>query len=100
MCFDEKKCPTFAAQIAGVVKLVDIPDLGSGAARHGGSSPFTRTFRSCPYPCGGIKNDHDCRKANPHDHALKTKSFLNPLQGMGLNLFYGYSYKRKYRFIA
>ena len=29
--------------IAGVVKLVDIPDLGSGAARHGGSSPSTRT---------------------------------------------------------
>ncbi len=29
---------------AGVVKLVDIPDLGSGAARHGGSSPSTRTF--------------------------------------------------------
>jgi hypothetical protein len=23
--------------------LVDVPDLGSGAARHGGSSPFTRT---------------------------------------------------------
>ncbi len=29
--------------LAGVVKLVDIPDLGSGAARHGGSSPSTRT---------------------------------------------------------
>ncbi len=28
---------------AGVVKLVDTPDLGSGAARRGGSSPFTRT---------------------------------------------------------
>lgn len=28
---------------AGVVKLVDIPDLGSGAARHGGSSPSART---------------------------------------------------------
>ena len=32
-----------AAQKAGMVKLVDIPDLGSGAARHGGSSPSTRT---------------------------------------------------------
>lgn len=30
-------------QFAGVVKLVDTPDLGSGAARHGGSSPSTRT---------------------------------------------------------
>ena len=29
---------------AGVVKLADIPDLGSGAARHGGSSPSARTF--------------------------------------------------------
>ncbi|MEY3351255.1 MAG: trigger factor [Bacteroidota bacterium] len=28
---------------AGVVKLVDTPDLGSGAARLGGSSPSTRT---------------------------------------------------------
>lgn len=28
---------------AGVVKLVDTPDLGSGAARCEGSSPFTRT---------------------------------------------------------
>lgn len=28
---------------AGMVKLVDTPDLGSGAARCEGSSPFTRT---------------------------------------------------------
>ena len=28
---------------AGVVELVDTPDLGSGAARCEGSSPFTRT---------------------------------------------------------
>ena len=27
---------------AGVVELVDTPDLGSGAARCGGSSPFAR----------------------------------------------------------
>jgi len=26
------------------VKLVDMPDLGSGAARRVGSSPITRTF--------------------------------------------------------
>ena len=31
-------------KLAGVVKLVDTPDLGSGAARFGGSSPFTRTY--------------------------------------------------------
>ena len=30
--------------IAGMVKLVDMPDLGSGAARREGSSPFTRTY--------------------------------------------------------
>lgn len=30
--------------IADVMKLVDMPDLGSGAARHGGSSPFIRTY--------------------------------------------------------
>ena len=28
---------------ASVVELVDTPDLGSGAAMRGGSSPFTRT---------------------------------------------------------
>lgn len=28
---------------AGVMKLVDMPDLGSGASRRGGSSPSTRT---------------------------------------------------------
>jgi hypothetical protein len=28
---------------AGVAKLVDAPDLGSGAERRGGSSPSTRT---------------------------------------------------------
>ena len=31
---------------AGVVELVDTPDLGSGAARREGSSPFTRTHFS------------------------------------------------------
>ena len=34
----------FANQLAGMVKLVDTPDLGSGAARCEGSSPFTRTY--------------------------------------------------------
>ena len=31
---------------ARVVKLADTPDLGSGAARRGGSSPFSRTIFS------------------------------------------------------
>ena len=30
-------------QCAGVVELVDTPDLGSGGESRGGSSPFTRT---------------------------------------------------------
>ena len=29
-----------------MVELVDTPDLGSGAARRGGSSPFARTLQS------------------------------------------------------
>ena len=34
---------------AGVAELADAPDLGSGAARRGGSTPFTRIihFISC-----------------------------------------------------
>ncbi len=32
---------------AGVAELADAPDLGSGAARRGGSSPFTRTYMIC-----------------------------------------------------
>ena len=35
--------PVRIAKPAGVVKLVDTPDLESGASRHGGSSPSTRT---------------------------------------------------------
>ena len=34
---------TFAIPNAGVLELVDNPDLGSGALRRMGSSPFTRT---------------------------------------------------------
>ncbi len=36
-------CATIVARFAGVVKLVDTQDLGSCAARRGGSSPSTRT---------------------------------------------------------
>lgn len=32
---------------AGVAKLADAPDLGSGASRREGSSPSTRTKRDC-----------------------------------------------------
>ncbi len=37
------KTPTFATPIADVAKLADAPDLGSGAARHVGSTPIIRT---------------------------------------------------------
>ncbi len=35
--------PGSDSQIAGVVELVDTPDLGSGGFGRGGSSPFART---------------------------------------------------------
>ena len=38
------KIKGFNPIFAGMAKLVDAPDLGSGAARHGGSSPSTRTI--------------------------------------------------------
>ena len=33
----------FANHFAGMAELVDVLDLGSSAARRGGSTPFTRT---------------------------------------------------------
>ena len=36
---------------APVVKLVDTPDLGSGASRRVGSSPIRRTFKSKSIDC-------------------------------------------------
>ena len=41
--FDKGVMNTGCILNAGVAKLVDAPDLGSGAARRGGSSPSTRT---------------------------------------------------------
>ncbi len=35
---------------ADVAELVDASDLGSGAARRGGSSPFIRTITNPPFP--------------------------------------------------
>ena len=46
---------SFAGKSAGVAKLVDAPDLGSGAARRGGSSPSTRTKGSF---MGRCRNTH------------------------------------------
>tara|TARA_Y100001936_G_scaffold225743_1_gene244507 strand:+ start:231 stop:398 length:168 start_codon:yes stop_codon:yes gene_type:complete len=36
---------TYSWFLAGVVKLVDTPDLGSGGASRGGSSPSARTMK-------------------------------------------------------
>ncbi len=41
--------------IAGGGELADTPDLGSGASRHGGSSPLARSFS---YDCvPGVQED-------------------------------------------
>ena len=40
--------PRFTSEVhlhAGMVELVDTLDLGSSAARRGGSTPFTRTLK-------------------------------------------------------
>ncbi len=39
-----KLCLYLHLQFADMVKLVDTPDLGSGAARCVGSSPIIRTY--------------------------------------------------------
>jgi hypothetical protein len=41
--------------------LVDIPDLGSGAERHGGSSPSTRTYFQSPLNRIGFEGFFDFR---------------------------------------
>ena len=47
--------PSCSYALAGVTKLADVPDLGSGAARHGGSSPSTRTVVFIKLLClGGL----------------------------------------------
>lgn len=46
LCYLAPHAQHIARQVAGVAELVDAPDLGSGAARRGGSSPFTRTIKT------------------------------------------------------
>ncbi len=41
--FANQKIGLYLHSFAGVVELVDTLDLGSSAARRGGSTPFTRT---------------------------------------------------------
>jgi hypothetical protein len=41
-----KKAVLLPPENADVAELVDAPDLGSGAARRGGSSPFIRTVKT------------------------------------------------------
>ncbi len=50
--------------VAGVAKLADAPDLGSGAARRGGSSPFTRT------------NKKGTEKSDPFFYAVQQAAYL------------------------
>ena len=51
---------------AGVVKLADTPDLGSGAARRGGSSPSPRTIpgRCARFCAKGCRFGTDARQDN------------------------------------
>ena len=44
--FANQKIGLYLHSFAGVVELVDTLDLGSSAARRGGSTPFTRTESS------------------------------------------------------
>src|SRR5690606_33490567 len=53
-CVNPVRMRAFPAAL--VVKLVDTPDLGSGAVRRGGSSPSWRTIRDIAKPPCGIKH--------------------------------------------
>ena len=55
---------TIPLRNTGVAKLVDVPDLGSGAVRHGGSSPFARTFQlsMSNYQLSVINSINDLKK--------------------------------------
>ena len=66
---------------ASVAELADAPDLGSGAARHGGSSPFARTKRgnNSVVECNLAKVD--VAGSNPVSRSLQ-----NPLDLLGIFL--------------
>ncbi len=77
--FPQPKKPLCFVGVAGVAKLADAPDLGSGAARRGGSSPFTRTNKK-----GSEKSEpffYTCAtsRARPANHLA-----LFDLNGVGL----------------
>ena len=65
--FPQPKKPLCFVEVAGVAKLADAPDLGSGAARRGGSSPFTRT------------NKKGSEKSEPFFYTLFSVSELSQL---------------------
>ena len=65
---------------AGVAELVDAPDLGSGAERRGGSSPFTRTIFACAMPPTNPSRGFDLappRRTRPSDGVNRAKISLN-----------------------
>ena len=83
VCYEAASVGTRSANFgfqapAGVAELADAPDLGSGAARRGGSSPSTRTTGTVAAdvaatkvpPSSGIARvkaclSHDCHLAEP-----------------------------------
>ena len=58
---------------AGMVKLVDMPDLGSGAARRVGSSPITRTEKALTF----VRAFFCCKLVNNNVYSLLILSVLN-----------------------
>ena len=60
---------------AGVVELVDTPDLGSGGASRGGSSPFARTIR-----VRHRASDHTKNRASVHRRRAASGTWILSMQ--------------------
>ncbi len=59
------------SRYAGVAELADAPDLGSGALRRGGSSPFSRTNYICTCRCFFFAHLHLFKKIGVFLHIRK-----------------------------
>ena len=97
---------------ADVTELVDVPDLGSGVARRGGSSPLIRTtccrWRATARPCSIVCRSIDmaaifqlykctnqltgesCDRLTPSARSRRG-GFIGALRFAGIPLFYGYT---------
>lgn len=59
------------SRYAGVAELADAPDLGSGALRRGGSSPFSRTNYICTCRCFFFAHLHLFKESGVFLHIRK-----------------------------